>query len=315
MPSATAVTIGTFDGVHLGHRKILQTLLKQAKRRCLKSLVLAFEKTPKAYFHPEQSYPSITLPHEREVLLKQAGVEQVEWLKFTKKLAQTEAEDFFESYLVKRLKAKCIVAGRNFVFGKDRRGNTELLKRLCRKHGIVFSPLPLLSRNDGIVSSTALRRLLAEGSVEEAKRLLGYSYFLEGAVERGRGLGSRIGFPTANLIVHPGKLLPPGVFKVRVKLGSKSWLGAANIGHRPTIGGLGTGGRGLGINSELRTPASGFSVEVHLIGFEGNLTGKILRLEFLKKIREEKKFPSLEALKKQISRDIRSIRSYISVSK
>lgn len=290
MANANAVTVGTYDGVHRGHRKVFRTLLRLARAKGLKTLVVSFEEPPKNFFRPDAPTSLLTLPEEREELLRKAGIDRVEFLRFDASIAAMSAEDYFHNVLRGRYKARAVCEGEDFGFGHDRRGNIALLHQLCEKDGVTLKVMSLAKTDDQKISSSYVRLLLAEGRVEEAAKLLGYRYFLTGQVVRGQGLGARLGVPTANLRVDHRKLLPRGVFAVQVRLpgNPKPYKGACNIGFRPTIPG-----------SE---PV--LHVEVHLIGYKGDLYGRPLRMDFLRKIRDERKFPSLLALKRQIKKDI-----------
>lgn len=290
MPKGNAVTVGTYDGVHRGHRKVFRTLIALARARGLKTLVVTFEEPPKNFFRPDAPTPLLTLPEEREELLLQLGIDRVELLRFDAAIAAMSAEDYFHQVLRGRYQTRAICEGEDFGFGHDRRGNIALLHQLCANDGVALKVMPLAKRDDQKISSTYIRLLLGEGEVEQAAALLGYRYFLTGTVVRGQGLGARLRVPTANLQVDRRKVLPRGVFAVRVRLPGdpKPVKGACNIGFRPTVAG----------------GEPSLHVEVHLIGFSGELYGRSLRIEFVKHIRPERKFPSLLALKRQIKKDI-----------
>jgi riboflavin kinase/FMN adenylyltransferase len=245
-----------------------------------------FEIPPRLFFHPNIVPRLLTTPEERVELLRGMGVGGVKRLRFDGKIAAQSPRVFFESILVKGMKAGGVLVGSDFCFGKGRSGTVETLAELCRERGMRFEAEPLVCRGPGKVSSTRARVQLETGRVERARRLLGRPYAVIGKVVKGRGLGRTIGVPTANLRVPEGKLLPPGVFAARARWDGKSRPAAVNIGTAPTV-------------------ASGpMKVEVHIIGFKGNLLGKTLRVELLRRLRSEMKFPSLDALKSQLARDI-----------
>lgn len=289
--AARLVTLGTFDGVHRGHGKLVRSLLRLAARRRLRSLVVLFERPPRFHFRPESSTPLLTLPRERERLLRSLGVDRVETLRFGPRWAAMSHENFFEGYLLRRLGAAGLLVGPDFAFGRGRLGDVAWLRSACRSRGLSLWVGPLLRARGRKISSTRIRELVSAGRVEDAARLLGRPYSLEGRVTRGRGLGRKLGFPTANLRVDPGKLLPRGVFQVRARLpgSARARPGVCNVGTRPSAGG------------------GPLSVEVHLPGFSGDLYGCVLGVEFLRRLRSERKFPSLEALKRQIARDVRGV--------
>ncbi len=202
-----------------------------------------------------------------------------------------EAERFLDDVLVRRLKAGGLVIGADFALGKGRRGDAAFLKAACRERGLKLYDKKLLVSAAGKISSTAIRERLLAGDLEAANAMLGRPYRLAGEVVRGAGLGRKLGFPTANLRVAPGKLLPPGVFEVRAELGARRLAGVANIGLRPTVGG---------------SPA--VIVEAHLLGFDRPLYGRRLVLDLMRRLRGERKFPGLDALREQIRLDVASVR-------
>lgn len=290
------VTVGTFDGVHRGHQALLARLVERARELKMRSLVLLFAKPPRFFFHPRSASPLLTLPEERVRLLQGLGVEDVVVLEFDRSVASTTPQGFLEDILGARLHAAGMLAGADFVFGRGRRGTVRTLKTFGARTGFAVEIFPFVEARSRKVSSTELRELVSAGGLGRVRSLLGRSYPVAGQVIRGRGMGRELGFPTANLKVHPDKLLPPGVSRVRVRLagGSRWRRGAVNVGTRPTFNG--------------QVPADApVSVEVHLPGFRGDLYGKRLEIEFVSRIREERRFPSLEDLKSQIRRDIQSL--------
>ena len=289
-PARTLVTIGTYDGVHLGHQAILREFVADARKNGLTSLALVFPKPPRTFFQPGLNIPLLTLPRERVALMKGLGVEKVVVRPFDRRLAEIEAEEFLESFLLGELRAGGFHVGADFAFGRDRRGDAAYLEAECRRRGLHFSVHPLLLADGQKFGSSAIRERLLKGEVDGAHVMLGRPYRVTGTVVKGAGLGKKLGFPTANLKVHPDKLLPPGVFEVRALSGPRAWRAVANIGRRPTAAG----------GAEL-------VVEAHLPGFKGSLYGRTLSLDFLRKLRDERKFPSLDALKEQIKKDVASI--------
>ena len=285
------VTIGTFDGVHLGHLKLLASLKAAARRRGLRTLVALFEEPPKSFFL-SRPVPLLTTALERKNLLKAVGIDEVRVLRFDARLAKTSHSKFLASYLLGRCRAAGLVVGPDFAFGRGRHGGLAFLKEACRRRGLLFAAAPLVRSGEAKVSSSRIRDLLQRGKVAEAARLLGRPYLLSGPVTRGRGLGARIGIPTANIQPDPRLLLPRGVFAVCVQGGPfrKPRIGVCNIGTRPTLDATG----------------SGVSVEVHVPGHSGELYGRRLSVGFLRFIRGERRFPSVEALLERIRKDIAS---------
>ena len=290
-PTPYLVTIGTFDGVHRGHQKLMRWVRRLSRRLHMRTRVVFFASPPRFYFHPKFTHPLLTTSLQRRAILKSLGMDRVEILRFGPHWARMPHERFFEEYLVRRWKAGGVLVGRDFAFGAGRKGDPAYLRRACGARGMRLGILPLVRVRGRKISSRDIRRLLDSGSVAEAGRLLGRPYTLTGRVVRGRGLGARLGFPTANLRVSPELLAPPGVFHVRAEVPHAGTLDAVcSIGHRPTIG------RGL-------KP----TVEVHIPGWSGDLYGKVLRIEFLLRLRGERKFKSLEALRRAIARDLRRV--------
>jgi len=291
----SVVTLGTFDGVHRGH----QALLAEAKRQALplKSPVLAvtFTKPPRDYFKKPLVPSLLTTPQEKEILLTRFGADRVDTLRFGPALASLPPDRFVRDYLVKRWRASTVVVGFNFRFGKGQEGDTPFLERQGCEAGVRVCVVPAVHAG-GVVSSGRIRSFLAEGDLEKAQELLGHSYGAMGPVVRGRQMGRRLGYPTANIFVPDEKILPTGVFFVRVLL-SSGWerFGLCNVGKNPTVSSL--------------TPQR--SLEVHVLDFVGDLVGQTISLEFLKKIRDEKKFKSLDLLKRQLREDERVGRGFV----
>ena len=286
-------TMGTFDGLHRGHQRLIRELIRQASRSGWESLLFLFYLPPRIFFHADSIPQLISLPEERIRLLKDLGVDRVHTIRFGEKLSQMEPETFFSCYLRNRFRVQAIVVGRNFAFGKNRRGNPSFLKMLCRKENIRLTLLPLTRRKEQPVSSTHIRRLLLDGRVEEAAGFLDRPYAIQGSVIRGYGWGRQIGVPTANLQVHPWKILPPGVFVTGIRLGKKTYGGLCHIGSRPTLG--------------KNEP----TVEAHLLHFNGSIYGRSLEVRFLKRLRTEHSFPELSVLKRQIRADIASAARFL----
>lgn len=287
------VTIGTFDGVHRGHQKLLKWVRARARRLGLKVRVVFFVRPPRFYFHPGAAVPLLTDAGDRAAILKGLGCDRVEALRFGPRLARMPHTRFFEEHVVRRWRAGGLLVGRDFAFGRGRKGDLAYLKEACAARGLKLGVLPLVRVAGRKISSSDIRAFLMKGRAREAARLLGRPHFVRGRVARGRGLGARLGFPTANLRVSPEVLLPPGVFHVRVEgAGPRPREGVANVGVRPTLG------------RRARRPV----LEVHLPGFSGNLYGRRLKLEFLRRLRPERRFGSLEELKAAIRRDVAAIR-------
>jgi len=276
------VAVGSFDGVHLGHQYLLRQALAEAKALKEPLLVYTFDPPTKVFTRGEGFLMDLT---EKVEALREVGVELVLAVPFNEAFAQRPAEAFLED--LKALGASRIYVGEDFRFGRGRAGGVEELAQVAPTRIV-----PLLTLGGEAVKSSRIRALLLEGRVEEARHLLGRPYGACGVVVEGEKLGRRLGFPTANLAVHPKKVLPPGVYAVEVEGSFGRYKGVANVGTRPTLGG-----------EERR-------LEVHLLGYAGELYGEEARVRFLKRLREERRFPSLEALRAQIQADVQAARAY-----
>ncbi|GAA5334340.1 riboflavin biosynthesis protein RibF [Thermus hydrothermalis] len=276
------VAVGSFDGVHLGHQYLLRQALAEAKALKEPLLVYTFDPPTKVFTRGEGFLMDLT---EKVEALRGVGVELILAVPFNEAFAQRPAEAFLED--LRALGASRIYVGEDFRFGRGRAGGVEELSRVAPTRIV-----PLLTLGGEAVKSSRIRALLLEGRVEEARHLLGRPYGAYGVVVEGEKLGRKLGFPTANLAVHPKKVLPPGVYAVEVEGAFGRHKGVANVGTRPTLGG-----------EERR-------LEVHLLGFAGELYGEEARVRFLKRLREERRFPSLEALRAQIAEDVAQARAY-----
>ncbi len=285
----SVVTVGTFDGVHQGHQAVLQFLMSRARERNGVSTVLSFDPHPREVLRGEP-VPLLTTIEERAELLAELGIERFIVLPFTPALAAMPARRFVEEILVQRIGLQAICVGYDHTFGRNREGNVALLQQLGPQYGFAVDVIPPQVVDDRTVSSTLIRTLLVrDGAVRQAAALLGRPYMLQATVVRGDGRGRILGFPTANLHpVHPRKLIPRnGVYAVRVWLSGTTTPrdGMMNIGMRPTFAG------------ERRT------LEVYVLDFEGDLYGQRIRVDFIERLRDERRFPSVEALREQLFRD------------
>lgn len=285
--SHPVVTLGNFDGVHLGHQALIQRAKEEARKVGGEAVVFTFEPHPAKVLFPEREIKLITpLPNKLKVL-RELGVDATVVYPFSRGLAEKPAEAFVQEVLYGKIRPHSVVIGFNFQFGKGRTGTAETLRDLGMVFGFEVEVVPAKEVAGSPVSSSRVRELILQGRVEEAFRLLGRPFFVEGRVVAGEGRGRDLGFPTANLEVNPDQLLPRGVFAVWVKGASGDRLpGVANIGQRPTFKG--------------KAP----TFEVHLMGFSGSLYSQELEVEFVRKIRDERPFPTPEALARQIARDV-----------
>jgi len=289
--SRTVVTIGNFDGVHLGHRAILGRVQQRARELEAQAVAVTFDPHPLKVLRPGMHLPLLTTPAQKLKLLNASGLEAVVVLPFTREFAALPARDFVLRYFCDGLKVREVVVGHDYCFGRNREGNIDLLRELGRTHGFTVQVVWAVEVDGAVVSSSLIRAMLKLGRVAEAAHLLGRSYGVVGRVIQGKGRGAKLlGVPTANLRPENELLPATGIYAVRVRRGAETWLGAANIGTCPTFE-----------NGE-------FSLEVHLLDFAGDLYGDTLEVEFMARLREERKFPSLEALSAQIHADIAAAR-------
>ncbi|MBO6235209.1 MAG: bifunctional riboflavin kinase/FAD synthetase [Schwartzia sp.] len=280
------VAVGTFDGVHIGHRDLLSRAVSLAQDTGVPCVVFTFQNHPLSVLAPDRVPPSLSSPEERCRVFASLGVDFVIEESFTKELALLPAEDFL-SRLVETLDPRMVVVGENFSFGAGGRGTPEFLAAKGKEMGFHVEKMSLLSYAGKTVSSTRIRALLSEGDVRLAGELLGRPFSMAGVVVHGDERGRTLGFPTANLLPPKGEACPAnGAYAVRVELekGGEQ-IGVANVGNNPTFGG-----------GERR-------VETHILDFSGDLYGQKITVRFIERLREEKKFPSPEALVEQIRRD------------
>ena len=291
-----AVAIGNFDGVHRGHAALLAELRLQAKEINGPAIALTFDPHPIELLRPAQTPPRLTTPEDRTRLLHELGADHVLVLRATHELLALRAEEFFAQVIQERLEARALVEGTNFGFGRGREGDVTTLARLCEAAAMRLKVVPPLILDGGEVSSSRVRAALMAGNVREAASLSGRFYRLHGLVGRGQRRGQQLGFPTANLeqlrTLVPGE----GVYAVRVAHEEKMWPGAANIGPNPTFG------------------ENARKVEIHLIGFQGDLYGWPLAVDFVERLRDTRPFKSVAELVEQLRRDIEQARHLASHS-
>ena len=282
----TAVTFGVFDGIHLGHQAVINTLLKHAAHDNLASVLVGFYPHPLAFLAPERCPPLLTPLLKRVEILQQFGVDEIVMLSFDAQIASMSPEAFVERVLLEKCRAKHVVVGYACQFGKNRAGNAERLVELSNGYAFDVSVVPPTEINGAPVHSTRIREALAQGDLRQSAQLLGRPYSLIGKVVHGDGRGREIGFPTANIETQNQVYPPNGVYAIRAKL-EERWLdGVLNIGMRPTFNGV------------------NIQVEGHFFNFDEIIYGKLVEIFFVKKIRSERKFSNIEFLVQQIQRDI-----------
>ena len=281
----TALVVGNFDGFHLGHRHLVRMLKKKAKERNLKTLIMTFCPHPLRVLAPRLFLCELSSADEKMELLAEEGIDYLCYVRFDKEFSRMGAREFLEEVLFRRLGCRLLLVGYDWRFGYKREGEIELAREMGERLGFEVELVSPFKRNGHIVSSTLIRRLLSEGRLEEAQEFLGRRYWIKRKVVQGDGRGSKLGFPTANLKDTENLCLKEGVYAVIV---DDEFPAVANYGLRPTFDG----------KKKV--------LEVHIPGFTGDLKGKSIKVEFLKFLREERKFPSVEELKKQVERDIHS---------
>jgi len=289
----TLLTVGIFDGVHLGHKYLISKLLEEAKQKNLLSGVVTFRQHPEELLPPRTRLTFITNIEERISLLNQEKVNIVIPLSFTNELAQLGARQFI-SLLQKYLKMRGLVIGSDSAIGKGREGDANALRKLGQDMNISVTEVPPLLINGEVVSSTVIRKALAAGDMIKVNELAGRPFRLQGKVITGAGRGVGLGFPTANLGISLGQTLPPdGVYATLAHINGKAYQSMANIGKCPTFGGC------------ERT------VEAYIIDYQGDLYERELKIDFMARLRDEKKFDTADALKKQVAEDVRQGRQIL----
>jgi riboflavin kinase / FMN adenylyltransferase len=297
------LALGNFDGLHRGHVKIIERIQRGAREHGGTSVVLTFDPHPPRIVRPDKAPPLLMTKPQKLDAMARAGVQGVAVVRFTRAMSQWEPEQFVRNVLVEWLRVAEVWVGADFLFGRDRTGNFSLLRSLGAQYGFRAEKIDPIRYKDFVVSSTRIRRLVAEGRVDEAGALLGHHYVIDGTVVEGAKRGREIGFPTANLSTDNELIPPNGVYATAITIDGQLHPSVTNIGQRPTFG------------DNLAT-----TIETHVMPFDSgrggaaplaqgsgnlNLYGKDVRLAFVQRLRDERKFPDLEALQEQISADVR----------
>lgn len=292
-PRGSILSIGNFDGVHLGHQAVLEHVVRRAEARSVPSCVMTFDPHPVKLLRPAQAPQLVTTLEQRLELIAGTGIQHALLVPFTHRLARMEAADFVRQVLVDRLQVREVYIGNNFRFGADRRGDVDLLVAMGRELGFDAGAAPVLSRGGDVVSSTRVRRAIGDGRMEEVAETLGRIHFVDGAVLEGKRLGRRLGFPTLNLSVDNELIPANGVYVTAVYIPSfrRTFASVTNIGVRPTI-----------------YEGSVVTVESHLLDFTADVYGEAVRLFLLRRLREERQFDSTVQLMAQIRRDVEATR-------
>lgn len=287
----SAVALGAFDGIHLGHRAILGTAVALARQGKIRALACTFDRHPMEVLQPDRAPMPITTLEERLELIAGTGIDTTVVIPFTPAVASVEAKAFVQDVLIGTLEAREIVVGFNHRFGRGARGDTQLLESLAAPLGFRAHIVPALMVDGVAVSSSEIRAALQRGDLPNAERLLGRPYSIRGEVVRGAGRGRTLGFPTANVKTERPLGLPVGVYVCRLLVGARQHQAVVNVGYRPTFG------------------ETDLSVEAHVLDFAGDLYDQKVTLTFLRRLREERKFPSVDALKEQIAIDVAAARA------
>ncbi len=291
-----AVTIGNFDGLHLGHQAMLARLQDVARARGLPSCVLSFEPHPREFFTPEQAPARLSSLREKAEYLRQTGIDRMHVFRFDRAFSSLSAEAFIEQVLGRTLQARYVLVGDDFRYGAKRAGDFALLEQTGRSLGFEAEFLPTVAVAGERSSSTAVRHALAGGDLEHAARLLGRPYSISGRVVHGDKLGRDIGFPTANIQLKHNRPPLMGIFAVEVcGLDGKMLPGVASLGKRPTV----------------KSPDAVPVLEVHLFDFSTEIYGRRVRVDFLHKLRDEEKYPDLDSLVAQIHRDVDNAKHFL----
>lgn len=291
----TVAAIGIFDGVHRGHRYLLKAMQRRAAELKCRSMVITFFPHPAHVMRPDIKLGYLVSLAHRLQLLEDMGVDMCLVINFNKKFASIEPGVFIRETLVKKFGVRAVFVGQDFRFGRDRSGDVGFFKRLAPIYGFEMHAMPALIDGKGPVSSTRIRALVGAGKLAAARKLLGRPFSVLGTVVRGEGRGKTLGFPTANVYYESQVLPPNGVYAVRVVWKGKVLKGAANLGLRPSL--------------QDKNPQ--VHLEVYILDFKKNIYGQMLEVEFIKKLRNEKKFASLDMLTRQIQKDVCHVRAVL----
>lgn len=286
----TAVALGNFDGLHLGHKQLIKQMITRAEEMNLVKTVFTFDNNTLVKFKTCDKNNMLMSNEQKISMFKAMGIDLLFLSKFNENLISMSPEDFVKNILVNKLNAKLVVIGFNFRFGYKAKGDRELLKELGQKLGFEVIVIEPVMKNNKIVSSSYIRELISNGMITEANNLLGRPFTISGTVVEGKGRGRKFGFPTANLKMETNYQIPKhGVYKSRITIDEKEYLSITNIGTNPTFSDV------------------GFSIETHIIDFSQKIYGKKVQVSLLDFVREEKKFNNNEELKRQIMKDIKNV--------
>ena len=292
LPGPLFLAIGVFDGVHLGHQAVISTSAQHARAANGTPVVVTFDPHPEKILRPQAAPHLLTATPHKIALIRDLGVRHLLIITFSKQFAATEPEDFVQQLVNDSKPLREICVGHEWSFGKNRRGNLELLKKLGTQFDFNVIGIPPVTVNGEVVSSTTIRQAVETGELKKAAEMLGREYTILGTVVRGDDLGKKIGFPTANLSAHNEQFPPNGVYFAEAKLDEVRYSGVVNLGYRPTV-------------SSSKTERV---LEIHLLDFNRDIYGKDIEVHFIRYLRPEKKFENLDALVRQIKADVKQAR-------
>ncbi len=294
----TVVALGNFDGIHKGHKHLINEAVKLAKNNNYKSAVFTFSNHPKELLPGNKSIKNILSSYEKIQRIESLGVDYLISIPFTEEIMNMSPTDFVNKLLIDKLNCKIAICGFNYNFGSKAKGNPELLRNISKLKKFEVKEMKPYTINDDIVSSTLIRTLISSGRVDKCKEYLGYNYHIRGIVVHGNHLGHKIGFPTSNLNIEYNMVTPPnGVYFTFVEYDGKKYPSVTNVGNKPTIGEYSK------------------NVETHIFDFNKELYGKEIIVEFLQKSRDEVKFDNVRELSEQIIRDCKEARSFFKIDK
>ena len=283
------VGMGNFDGVHIGHQKLMRTVVSKARSINGTAVIFTFNPHPLAVLDPKSAPPKLLTQKAKEKIIAGLGIDVILSVPFSREFAKINPEDFIHNVLYKELAVCGIVVGYNFTFGNRGLGSGDTLKQFADKYNYTVDIIPAVTIEGQVVSSTVIRKLIKEGSVQKAEQLLGYKPFIQGTVISGDRRGNTIGFPTANIALDNNLVVPAnGVYSVHMQVNGDVYLGVANIGTKPTF-----------------KSGSERNLEVHLLDFNGDLYGQEVTVNFLRRLRSEQRFNSVNELVNQIQQDIK----------
>lgn len=289
----TALALGNFDGVHLGHQVLIGAMVEKAREKGLKAAVFTFSNHPRNLLPGKTPVLNITMDGQKSEIIESLGVDYLFNIEFTHEIMTMEPERFIKELLVDRCNGKDMFCGFNYNYGFKAKGNPEFLREKGVEMGFDVWEMPPFKIHDDVVSSSLIRTLIASGQVEKCEMYMGRHYAIDGEVVVGNKLGRKLGFPTSNLVISPGMVTPPnGVYVTYCTYNGKRYPSVTNVGHKPTIGQYAK------------------NVETHIFNFNKELYGKHISVEFLQKTRDEVKFDNVEELSEQILRDCRDAREY-----